>query len=181
VSRVEKVKLNVSLEDFFQVFGVERARRNSVRCFLPGHDDKTPSLMVYPKEDRAWCFGCNRGGDVLDLTALMLSTDIRGAIDFWERRLGLSSEMDTAEREWLTERKERRALEDYVRTWRVRLEQDIPRPLNPDLLSLYDYIWSEKDTLDNLLGRPLEYIREAWRWLFWANDVLNTALKGVRV
>ncbi len=36
------------------------------RCPLPDHDDKTPSFHVYP--DGRWhCYGCERGGDVIDL------------------------------------------------------------------------------------------------------------------
>jgi hypothetical protein len=36
------------------------------RCPLPDHDDKTPSFFVF--SDGRWrCFGCSRGGDVVDL------------------------------------------------------------------------------------------------------------------
>ena len=38
-------------------------------CPLPDHEEKTPSFTVYP-DDHWWCFGCNRGGDVLDLHQL---------------------------------------------------------------------------------------------------------------
>ena len=35
-------------------------------CPLPDHDDKTPSFFVFG--DGRWrCFGCSRGGDVVDL------------------------------------------------------------------------------------------------------------------
>jgi hypothetical protein len=36
------------------------------RCPLPDHEDKTPSFYIYPP-GRWWCYGCNRGGDVVDL------------------------------------------------------------------------------------------------------------------
>jgi len=36
------------------------------RCPLPDHEDKTPSFYVYPP-GRYWCYGCSRGGDVVDL------------------------------------------------------------------------------------------------------------------
>jgi hypothetical protein len=36
------------------------------RCPLPDHEDKTPSFYLYP-QGRYWCYGCNRGGDVVDL------------------------------------------------------------------------------------------------------------------
>ncbi len=36
-------------------------------CPLPGHDEKTPSFVVYPGDRGWWCYGCQRGGDVVDL------------------------------------------------------------------------------------------------------------------
>jgi DNA primase len=36
------------------------------RCPLPEHEDKTPSFYIY-LPGRFWCYGCNRGGDVVDL------------------------------------------------------------------------------------------------------------------
>ena len=36
------------------------------RCPLPDHEDKTPSFYIYPP-GRYWCYGCSRGGDVVDL------------------------------------------------------------------------------------------------------------------
>jgi hypothetical protein len=36
------------------------------RCPLPDHEDPEPSFHIYP-EGRYWCFGCTRGGDVIDL------------------------------------------------------------------------------------------------------------------
>ena len=41
------------------------------RCPLPDHEDRTPSFYCYSNGsgfyDSWWCFGCNRGGDVIDL------------------------------------------------------------------------------------------------------------------
>lgn len=37
------------------------------RCIMPGHEDKTPSFIVYEATDSCWCFGCLRGGDAIDL------------------------------------------------------------------------------------------------------------------
>jgi CHC2 zinc finger len=36
------------------------------RCALPDHEDTTPSFYIYPS-GRWWCYGCGRGGDVVDL------------------------------------------------------------------------------------------------------------------
>jgi hypothetical protein len=36
------------------------------RCPIPDHEDKTASFYLYPP-GRFWCYGCSRGGDVVDL------------------------------------------------------------------------------------------------------------------
>ncbi|MGC4107022.1 MAG: CHC2 zinc finger domain-containing protein [Thermomicrobiales bacterium] len=45
-----------------------RGARLKGRCPLPGHNDDDPSFTVYVSDNRTWCFGCWRGGDVIDLT-----------------------------------------------------------------------------------------------------------------
>lgn len=39
--------------------------RHKTNCIW--HRDPTPSLHYYEKENRVWCFGCSRGGDVIDV------------------------------------------------------------------------------------------------------------------
>lgn len=34
-------------------------------CPFMGHADNTPSFVVYPETNTCWCFGCNRGGGLL--------------------------------------------------------------------------------------------------------------------
>jgi DNA primase len=36
-------------------------------CPIPDHKDRTPSFTVYVANDSWYCFGCLRGGDILDL------------------------------------------------------------------------------------------------------------------
>jgi DNA primase len=44
-------------------------------CPLPDHEENTPSFYCYASEDDSrtswYCFGCNRGGDVIDLYMAM--------------------------------------------------------------------------------------------------------------
>jgi hypothetical protein len=47
------------------------------RCPLPDHEDRTPSFTVYP--GRWHCYGCGRGGDVVDLARLAWRYDERDA------------------------------------------------------------------------------------------------------
>lgn len=68
----EKIKRDNPIEVFVGQFADLRPAGNKFRtaCPLPDHEDDTPSFWVYP-ETRSWyCFGCNRGGDVIDFAKL---------------------------------------------------------------------------------------------------------------
>jgi len=71
--RIAAVKQAWPVERFCdQVLGaqLQRAGRDrwKSRCPLPGHADDSPSFVVYVDTDSAWCFGCQRGGDIIRLT-----------------------------------------------------------------------------------------------------------------
>jgi len=51
------------------------------RCPLPDHDDGTPSFWVYPVTRSWFCFGCNRGGDVIHFAQLLDGTTARDLSD----------------------------------------------------------------------------------------------------
>jgi DNA primase len=56
------------------------------RCPLPDHEDRTPSFYIYPP-GRYWCYGCNRGGDVVDLEFFCGDYG-----ELWEAMIALSVE-----------------------------------------------------------------------------------------
>lgn len=45
----------------------------------PIHQDKTPSLHVYPDQQTFHCYGCQQGGDVISFIQAVEHTDFRGA------------------------------------------------------------------------------------------------------
>ncbi len=72
-TRVEAVKAAWPIERFCrELLACELLpagrHRWKAHCPLPGHDDHRPSFVVYGDDDRGWCFGCSRGGDVISLT-----------------------------------------------------------------------------------------------------------------
>ena len=52
--------------DIIQTMGCEGVEVKHNKAHCPFHEDDTPSLMVYPKTNSYWCFGCNVGGDSID-------------------------------------------------------------------------------------------------------------------
>jgi CHC2 zinc finger len=62
---------------FERLTGLRVRRSGKLRCLF--HDDRHPSLHVYPEAGRGWyCFGCGRGGSVYDLAALLWLTGQSG-------------------------------------------------------------------------------------------------------
>jgi hypothetical protein len=60
----------------FRLTGVWVQDSELIRCPLPGHDDSTPSFNLWAHDEsgvpqRFGCFGCGRGGDVLDLIEIL--------------------------------------------------------------------------------------------------------------
>jgi hypothetical protein len=54
-------------------------RGGTIRCPLPGHDERTGSFHVYDDAARGWfCFGCARGGDIYTLGAELWQLSTRG-------------------------------------------------------------------------------------------------------
>jgi hypothetical protein len=47
------------------------------KCPLPGHEDSSPSFWVYPQTRSWYCFGCNRGGDVIHFAHAIDGTTAR--------------------------------------------------------------------------------------------------------
>lgn len=45
------------------------------QCPIPDHEDKTPSFTCYPETNSWWCFGCQRGRDVVDLASHVWGID----------------------------------------------------------------------------------------------------------
>ncbi len=59
------------------LLGVEPGRDGKIAC--PFHDDRSPSLHVYDAPERGWrCYGCERGGSIIDLGAALYSIEPRG-------------------------------------------------------------------------------------------------------
>jgi hypothetical protein len=73
------VLLEVEPTAYVEALTAEQVPSSGVmRCPLPGHEDRTPSFHVYGAERGWFCFGCARGGSIIDLGALVLGIEPRG-------------------------------------------------------------------------------------------------------
>jgi hypothetical protein len=68
----QEIKRRVDIVDYISRHTELRQRgRNFVtKCTLPDHQDDTASMYVYPETKSFYCFGCTRGGDVIEYAKL---------------------------------------------------------------------------------------------------------------
>ena len=64
---ISEIKSRLTLSAVLQYYGLTPDRNNRLHC--PFHDDKTPSLQLYPQTHTAYCFSsnCKTHGKSLDV------------------------------------------------------------------------------------------------------------------
>jgi len=177
---IETVKQSVDIVEALDHFGVSvpPRGRDPVMVNCPWHEDDTPSLAVYRREGRAWCFGCNKGGDVLDVTTLFLNCDLKEALGYWSNRLGIEDTRHDMFRE-MQERKRLARIRETAHGWKFGIEKLIPPPPAPQYLERWDGIFQEKDIINGWHYPPstlreLRGYTEALRgWLASARDTIT--------
>ena len=76
------------------------AQGGTINCVLPDHEDLTPSLRIWPDAGGGWnCFGCGRGGTVIDLIAYLTGLEPRGAEYIQIRELAAERLLEGGSRE----------------------------------------------------------------------------------
>jgi len=189
---IAEIKARLTIEEALSHFGVEVPSRGRdpvmIRC--PWHEDRSPSLAVYRREGRAWCFACQKGGDVLDATALFLRCTGREAINYWAERLGLTRHMPPSRRRELEEERRRKLAERRYQGAAKRAsraaEEGLPRPTLEDLedparRARFNAVWRRKQRLNNGVGWV--YSKETYQafaaglaaWRAWAIETLKGA------
>lgn len=83
---------SLPLDALFREFGLD-VRGKSYRCFLSGHEDKSPSASIFVADDgsQRWhCHRCQRGGDACDfLIETGRAADFQAACELLASRAGV--------------------------------------------------------------------------------------------
>src|SRR5215211_4689637 len=92
----------------------------SARCVLPDHEDRVPSFVVYPETNSFYCFGCLRGGDVVELARLAWGYDERDAhIAAAELLMEFGYELPERPPSWSRRQQRQKATRDLVEEARL--------------------------------------------------------------
>lgn len=71
------IKSLLTAEEVCRFYGIEMVN-GKARC--PFHHDRSPSMYVYPGNKGWYCFGCNKGGSVIDLVMGLYNLSFKDAM-----------------------------------------------------------------------------------------------------
>ncbi|MDL2313184.1 CHC2 zinc finger domain-containing protein, partial [Bacteroidales bacterium OttesenSCG-928-B11] len=72
---IQEIKSKLSLASVLQYYGLTPDRNNRLRC--PFHNDRTPSLQVYPETNTCYCFSgnCKTHGKSMDVIDFVMNKE----------------------------------------------------------------------------------------------------------
>lgn len=73
----EDVKRMVGMRQAVEYYGYPADRQG--RCLCPFHNDRQPSMKIYPHDKGYYCFSCGSGGDVVKFVGRLYSLPNEGA------------------------------------------------------------------------------------------------------
>lgn len=85
----ERADIVEVLGQFAEVFTHQKLL--TYKC--PLHSDNHPSGKIYPDQNKAWCYQCQKGGDVIDMVQLLGKTDIKGALSWLCKFYGINPQI----------------------------------------------------------------------------------------
>lgn len=89
MDHLQEIKSRLSVEELVSSYvPLKRAGKN-FKANCPFHAEKTPSFIVSPDKEIAYCFGCNKGGDIFKLMQLLENCDFGEAVKLLAERTGV--------------------------------------------------------------------------------------------
>jgi len=91
---VTDIKARLSIEDVVSSYVQLKKAGRSYKGLCPFHNEKTPSFVVSPEKQIAYCFGCHKGGDIFKFIEEVEGVEFQDAIKILADRAGLKIEAE---------------------------------------------------------------------------------------
>lgn len=89
---VSEIKARLSIEDVVSSYVQLKKTGRSFKGLCPFHSEKTPSFIVSPEKQIAYCFGCHKGGDIFKFIEEVEGVDFVEAMKVLADRAGIKVE-----------------------------------------------------------------------------------------
>lgn len=146
----QKVKDSISMQQAAEYYGLHISRKGL--CLCPFHNDRHPSLKIYPDGKGFYCFTCGAGGDQIKFAAMVRGISNEAAARELAAAFGIP-------------------VQEPV-TYRERREAELRRRRRREKA---DFLSRAKKILTVYRGRLCEALRERNLYFFEALDQLSYA------
>ncbi len=89
VDPVSEIKARLPIEDLVAQYCKVEKKGRSFKSLCPFHNDKKPSFLISPDKGIAYCFACQKGGDIFSVYQLLEGVDFPQAIRDLADKVGL--------------------------------------------------------------------------------------------
>jgi DNA primase len=184
MSVIEKIKHRLDIVDVVAAYVTLRRAGRLYRGLCPFHTERNPSFTVDREKQRYRCYGCGAFGDVIDFLAGINNWPLSMAIQYAAQLAGVPLDAPQHPSPPHTRLhppppKVERHYRELARHLSRIAESLIPRPRDPEEVSMYDEIWAHKDKLDAGMAWVEDeetlslYTRGLTEWVVWALGALR--------
>src|SRR3989338_463106 len=89
MDHLQEIKSRLPIEELVGSYVQLKKAGRSLKGLCPFHHEKTPSFIVSPEKELAYCFGCNQGGDIFKFIQLVENCDFPEAVKQLAQRAGV--------------------------------------------------------------------------------------------
>ena len=90
IDPVSEIKTRLDIVDVVGQYTQLKKAGVNFKGLCPFHNEKTPSFMVSPEKQIAYCFGCHKGGDIFQFIIEVESLGFREALELLANRAGVT-------------------------------------------------------------------------------------------
>ena len=150
------------------VSGYVKLKRSGANLFglCPFHSEKTPSFSVSPEKQIYHCFGCGKGGGVINFIMEIEGLSFREAVEFLAKRCGMSVPDEKSDAESLRRERMLALNKDAARFFRSQL-------FSPEGAPAQDYVNRRAMSREMVLRFGLGYAPDSWDSLIKAMSALG--------
>lgn len=154
----QKIKERVKMADICQKYGYEPNRSGFIRC--PFHSgDNTPSLKI---NETGWhCFGCGRGGSVVDFVMELFECDFPEAC----KRLDADFGLGLYEVPTLTQYRKRQQEQRERERQRKKQQEQEEKRIQVLKTAARLYQWLREQPNNQQIQKDLDYLDRLWERL----------------
>ncbi|MBU0667728.1 DNA primase [Patescibacteria group bacterium] len=98
----QEIKDRLRIEDLVGQYVQLKKVGRSLKGLCPFHAEKTPSFIVSPERQIAYCFGCNKGGDIFSFIQEVEGIDFPDALKMLAEKTGIELEEYKSDRPKVT-------------------------------------------------------------------------------